>query len=129
MDVKTLRALALAWIPVIVALVVVAAVVDGQDGWPVLGSVLVVLTGFVTLVGIGWLRQRPIAPGDTSTYGTTVLMKLALMEAAGLVGFAFSIAVGPWWLAAIGAVFSLAGLRLAWPSPSDQERHELLYLI
>ena len=121
--------LALAWIPVIVALVIVAALIDTADGWPVLGSALVAVVGLVSLVGVGWLRQRPIAPGDSGTYGTTVLIKLALMEAVGLVGVALAIAVGPWWLSLLGAALSLASLRLAWPSPSDQERHELLYLI
>ena len=129
MDLKILRMLALAWIPVIVALVIVAALIDTVDGWPVLGSALVALMGLVSLVGVGWLRQRPIAPGDSGTYGTTVLIKLALMEAVGLVGVALAIAVGPWWLSLLGAALSLASLRLAWPSPSDQERHELLYLI
>ena len=112
-----------------VALVVVAALIGASEGWPVLGSVLLSVVGLVVLVGIGWLRQRPIAPGDDSTYGTTVLTKLALMEGVGLVGFALAISAGPWWLAIVGALYSLAGLRLAWPSPTDQERHELLYLV
>jgi hypothetical protein len=128
-DLKILRMLALAWIPIIVAIVFVAALIDTADGRPVLGSALVAVVGLVSLVGVGWLRQRPIAPGDSGTYGTTVLIKLVLMEAVGLVGVALAIAVGPWWLSLLGAAFSLAGLRLAWPSPSDQERHELLYLI
>ncbi|NNL98329.1 MAG: hypothetical protein HKO63_09010 [Acidimicrobiia bacterium] len=129
MDLRILRMLALAWIPLVVVLVVVAAVIDASGGWPVLGSALTSLIGLVALTGIGWLRQRPIAPGDDTTYATTVLIKLALMGAAGLVGFALAISVGPWWLSVVGAALSLAGLRLAWPSPADQERHELLYLI
>lgn len=128
-DLKILRMLAIAWIPVMAALVVVALLVDASDGWPVLGSLLVSVVGLVGLVGIAWIKQRPIAPADAGTYGTTVLIKLALMEAVGLLGFALSIAVGPWWLSVVGAAFSLIGLRLAWPSPADQERHELLYLI
>jgi len=119
----------MAWIPVIVALATVAALIDTADGRPVLGSALVAAVGLISLVAVGWLRQRPIAPGDAGTYGVTVLIKLALIEAVGLIGFALAIAAGPWWLSLLGAAFSLAGLRLAWPSSSDQERHELLYLI
>lgn len=129
MDLKILRLVAIAWIPVAVALVVVARVVDASDGAPVFGSLLVSAIGLVTLVGIAWLKQRPIAPADAGTYGTTVLMKLALVEGVGLLGFALAIAVGPWWLSTIGASLSLVGLRLAWPSPADRERHELLFLI
>ena len=112
--------LAIGWIPVIAALGVIAALVDPSDGWPVLGSVLVSVMGLTALVGIAWLKQRPIAPGDAGTYGATVLIKLALMEGVGLVGFALAISVGPWWLSAVGAAFSLAGLRLAWPSAVDR---------
>jgi hypothetical protein len=126
---KVLRIVALAWIPVMAALVIVAALIDASDGWPVLGGALVAVAGLFGLLGIGWLKQRPIAPGDASTYRTTVLIKLALMEAVGLLGFGLAVSVGPWWLTVIGAVFSLAGLRLAWPSDADRERHELLYLI
>ena len=129
MDVKALRILAVAWIPVLAGLVVVAGIIGASDGWPALGTAIVAVAGLVALVGVGWLKQRPIAPGDSGTYGTTVLIKLALVEAAGLIGFALAIGTGPWWLAVVGAVFSLAALRLAWPSPADQERHELLYLI
>ena len=121
--------LAIGWIPVIAALIAIAALIDPSDGWPVLGSVLVSVMGLIALLGIVWLKQRPIAPGDAGTYRTTVLIKLALMEGVGLLGFALAISVGPWWLSAVGAGFSLAGLRLAWPSAADQERHELLYLI
>lgn len=129
MNLKFLRMLAYGWIPVLAACIAVAALNDGGDGWPVLGTVLVSVAGLASLLGIGWLRQRPIAPGDARTYGATVLIKLALMEIVGLVGLALAVSVGPWWLAVLGAGFSLAGLRLAWPSASDQERHELLYLI
>lgn len=128
-DLKILRLLAIAWIPIVMALVVVARLVDASEGWPVFGSLLVSAIGLGALVGIAWLKQRPIAPADAGTYGTTVLMKLALVEGVGLLGFALAIAVGPWWLSAIGAALSLLGLRLAWPSPADRERHELLYLI
>ena len=129
MDLKILRMLAIGWIPVIAALIAIAALIDPSDGWPVLGSVLVSVMGLIALLGIVWLKQRPIAPGDVGTYRTTVLIKLALMEGVGLLGFALAISVGPWWLSAVGAGFSLAGLRLAWPSAVDRERHELLYLI
>ena len=129
MDLKILRMLAYGWIPVLAALIAIAVLIDGGDEWPVLGTVLVSVAGLASLLGTGWLRQRPIAPGDAGTYGTTVLIKLALMEIVGLIGFALAVSVGPWWLSLLGAGFSLAGLSLAWPSASDQERHELLYLI
>lgn len=117
------------WPPILVALAVAAAVVDSKDGWPVLGAVLIVVVGIGGLLGIAWLRQRPIAPGDDDNYRTTAYGKLAIVEAVGLAGVVLAIAVGPWWLAVIGACFSIAGLSLSWPSPADQERHELLYLV
>ncbi len=121
--------LAWIWVPVLLTLVVMAALIDMEDGWPVLGTIIVGVLGSVSLGVIAWLRQRPIAPGDEAAYRTTAITKLALMEATGLIGFALAIAVGPWWLAVVGAGFSLTGLGLAWPSAADQERHELLYLV
>lgn len=117
------------WTPVLVALTVAAALVGADGGWPVLGSFLVVSVGVAALVAIGWLRQRPIAPGDLQAYRSTALSRLAFVEAVGLVGVVLAIAVGPWWLALIGSAFSLGALALSWPSSADQERHELLYLV
>jgi hypothetical protein len=117
------------WPPVLAALTVAAALVGAEGGWPVLGPIVVGGVGMAALVAIGWLRQRPIAPGDDQTYRATALSRLAIVEAIGLLGVVLAIAVGPWWLALIGSAFSLVALALSWPSPADQERHELLYLV
>jgi hypothetical protein len=117
------------WPPSLVALTVAAALVGAADGWPVLGPIVVTIAGGIALGAIGWLRQRPIAPGDDETYRSTVLSRLAIAETVGLFGVVLAIAVGPWWLALIGSAFSLGGLALSWPSATDQERHELLYLV
>jgi len=117
------------WPPSLVALTVAAALVGAADGWPVLGPIVVTAAGGIALGAIGWLRQRPIAPGDDETYRSTVLSRLAIAETVGLFGVVLAIAVGPWWLALIGSAFSLGGLALSWPSATDQERHELLYLV
>jgi hypothetical protein len=117
------------WPPVIAALTVAAALVGAENGRPVLGPFVIGGVGAAALVAIGWLRQRPIAPGDDQTYRTTVFSRLAIVEAIGLLGIVLAIAVGPWWLALIGSAFSLVALALSWPSSADQERHELLYLV
>lgn len=117
------------WPPVLVALTVAAALVGAEEGWPLLGPIVLAVVGTGAVVAITWLRQRPIAPGDEQAYRSTVLSRLAIVEAIGLFGFGLAIAVGPWWLALIGSVISLAALALSWPSPADQERHELLYLV
>ncbi|NNC93048.1 MAG: hypothetical protein HKN80_11225 [Acidimicrobiia bacterium] len=117
------------WPPVLASLNVAAALVGAEDGWPVLGPAVVTAVGMGGLIAIGWLRQRPIAPGDDETYRSTALSRLAIVEAIGLFGVILAIAVGPWWIALIGSTASLVGLALSWPSASDQERHELLYLV
>ena len=129
MNLRTLQAVAALWVPVLGVLVAVAAVGDAGEGWTVAGPVIVGGIGLASLAAIFWLRQRPIAPGDDTAYRTTLLSRLALVETAGLIGFALAIAVGPWWLVVVGAVPSLVGLWWSWPSPADRERHELLYLI
>ena len=129
MDVRVLRIVAAAWLPVVGALVVVAAILGNSDGWPVTGSILVGGAGLFGLLIVAWIRQRPIAPADAGTYRRTVLLKLAITEAIGLVGFALAVVVGPWWLSIIGAVASLVALARTWPSAADRERHELLYLV
>ena len=117
------------WPPVLASLTVAAVLVGAEDGWPVLGPIVVGGFGLAALMVIGWLRQRPIAPGDDQTYWATALSRLAIVEATGLFGVVLAIAVGPWWLALIGSAFSMVALYLSWPSSSDRERHELLYLV
>jgi hypothetical protein len=117
------------WPPVLVSLTVASALVGATGGRPVLGSIVVSGLGTTGLVVIAWLRQRPIAPGDDQGYRATVLSRLAIVEAIGLLGVVLAMVVGPWWLALIGSAFSLVALTLSWPSPADQERHELLYLV
>ncbi len=112
-----------------VIMVVVAAIVAGGDDMPVIGSAIVVVVGLIALTVIGWLRQRPVAPDDSATYGTTAISKLAVAEIPALVGFVLGIGFGPWWLAAVGLGASIVGFALAWPTESDRERHELLYLV
>lgn len=129
MDWKAIYFVASLWPPVLVALVMAAAAVGEEEGWQVAGPIMVAALGLGALLAITWLRQRPIAPGDGATYRSTVFTKLAVVEGVGLLGFVLAITVGPWWLAILGAAFSLPGLALSWPSPADQERHELLYLV
>ncbi len=129
MDLRLLRILASALVPTLVGLVVLAAALASDDapGW--VGSVIVALVGTVSIAALGWIRQLPVRPGDEAAYGKAATIKLAVAEASGIIGFAIALALGPWWVAAVGAAFSLAGLAVAWPSEADRERHELLFLV
>ena len=129
MDLTVLRSLASAVVATLIGLVVLAAVIGSADGSPVVGSLIVSVLGLVSIGAIAWIRQFPVRPGDATTYGKAAVVKLAVAEAAGLVGFALAVSLGPWWLALIGAGFSLAAIALVWPSESDRERHELLFLV
>ncbi len=124
---RALRIVASTWVPLLVVLVVAAAAIDAEGGWTTAGPILV--GGLGALLGVFWLRQRPIPPSDTATYLRTALIKLALVEAVGLGGFVLAVVVGPWWISVVSALLSLIGLAASWPSESDRERHELLYLI
>jgi len=124
-----MRTLAFAWVVVAMALVGASALLRLTDGSFTVGVLIVAVLGFFTLGAIGWVRQRPIRPEDEVAYLHTALIKLSLAEGIGLIGFALSVTLGPWWLAAVGVGFSLVGLSLALPSDADRERHELLYLI
>ena len=129
MDARSLTLLVAVWLVAGLALVSIAAAVDTADGWPVLGTALVVAVGGLELVGLLWVRQMPVAPGDDARYRTTALIKLGAAAGMGLLAFGLAVAVGPWWLAAVGFAISVVGLALAWPSAADRERHELLYLV
>lgn len=129
MNLHLLRILAFTWVVVATALVGLSAVLRVADGSFTVGVVVVAVIGILVLVAIGWVRQRPIRPNDEATYFRTSLIKLSLAESIGLIGFALSVTLGPWWLAAVGVAFSLVGLTLSLPSNADRERHELLYLV
>lgn len=129
MELAQLRLLAMGITTTAAIFAFVAAVVADGDDMPVLGSAIVVGVGLLAWAVVGWLRQRPVAPEDTAGYGTTAISKIAVAEVPALVGFVLAVAFGPWWLAAVGLGASVAGLVLAWPSESDRERHQLLYLV
>ncbi|MDH3605428.1 MAG: hypothetical protein OER12_00370 [Acidimicrobiia bacterium] len=129
MDSRSLSLLAAVWLFGFASIIRGARAIDTQDGWPVLGTVIVLLLAGVELLVLLWLRQMPLPPGDERRYRLTIALKLAGAASIGLIGFAMAIIVGPWWLSALGAVLSLAGLAVAWPSVADRERHELLYLV
>lgn len=129
MGTRSLSLLAAIWLLLGSGLVLTANAIDGGDGWPVLGAVVVGAVGGVELLALLWFRQMPVAPGDDAHYRSTVLVKLSAAAGIALVAFALAVIVGPWWLAGLGVALSLVGLALAWPSASDRERHELLYLV
>lgn len=128
-DLRLLRSLAGAMIPMVFGLVVLAAVIGSDHGSPGIGSVSVAVVGIGSLGAVAWIRQFPVRPDDEASYGKAVMIKLGVAEVPGLIGFALGVALGPWWLAGIGASFSLVALALGWPSEPDRERHELLFLV
>lgn len=129
MGLVQLRVVALGVAASMIVLSVVAAVIAESADLAPLGSVVLVVGGLLAWAGIGWLRQRPIAPGDDEAYGTTALIKIAIAEVPALAGFGLGIGFGPSWLALVGLGGSAVGLVLAWPSEADRERHQLLYLV
>lgn len=129
MDSRSLSLLVVGWLFGIASIIGGARAIDTQDGWPVLGTLIVSLLGGVELLVLLWLRQMPVPPGDKRRHRTTIALKLAGAASIGLIGFALAVIVGPWWLSAVGAALSLIGLAVAWPSMADRERHELLYLV
>lgn len=129
MDARSLTLVVAAWLLVGFGLIRAAASVGTGDGWPFIATGIIIATGGAGVVALLWLRQMPVAPGDHTRYRTTALVKLATAAAIGLVAFGLAIAVGPWWVTAVGFGLSLLGLTLAWPSARDRERHELLYLV
>ncbi|MGI9647153.1 MAG: hypothetical protein ACR2OI_01395 [Acidimicrobiia bacterium] len=129
MTLELMRTLSFTWVVVAVALVGTSAFLRLSDGDITVGVAIVVILGAFVLLAIGWVRQRPIKPDDEATYLHTSMLKLALAEGIGLIGFALAVTLGPWWLSAVGAGFSLVGLAMSLPSEADRERHELLYLV
>ena len=129
MDLQLLRTLAGGILSTAVVLVVLAGVIGSGDGSVVLGPLVVATIGLFSIGAIAWIRQLPVRPGDEVAYGKAAVVKLAVAEAAGLIGFALAISIGPWWVAVVGAGFSFVGFALAWPSEADRERHELLFLV
>jgi hypothetical protein len=124
-----MRTLSFTWVVVAVALVGLSAFLQLSDGSVTVGVLVVTILGVLVLVAIGWVRQRPIRPNDEATYIHTSLIKLALAESIGLIGFALAVTLGPWWLSAVGVGISLIGLAMSLPSEADRERHELLFLV
>lgn len=114
---------------VIVVVAAVAFTSASSNDSPALAIVLVGLAGLAALGAIAWVRNYPVSPGDAAAYGRVAVVKLALAEGAALIGFVVALTLGPWWVTLVGGGFALAGLGLSWPSESDKERHELLYLI
>lgn len=129
MTLQLMRTLSFTWVVVGMALVGVSAFLQLSDGSVTVGFLIVTILGMLTLVSIGWVRQRPIRPDDEATYLHTSFIKLALAESIGLIGFALAVTLGPWWLSAVGVGISLVGLAMSLPSEADRERHELLFLV
>lgn len=129
MEPAHLRFVALGIATSTIVLAVVAGFVADGDDFAVAGSIIVVASAFISWAGVGWLRQRPIAPDDPAGYSSTAFAKMAVAEIPVLLGFALAVALGPWSLAAVGVAATLVGLALSWPSESDRERHQLLYLV
>ena len=129
MTIRQLQTVALAISSTALGLAVVGILLAADDSAVLLGVAVVAVSGASAAVVIGWVRQRPIAPGDASAYKDTTVVKLAVAELPGILGFVLAVAVGPGWLALLGFAVTAAGLTLAWPSEGDRERHELLYLV
>ena len=125
MTLHLMRTLAFTWVVVAVALVGSAAFFQLSDGSVTLGVVVVGILGALVLLAIGWIRWRPSRPDDEATYLHTSLIKLAPAESIGLIGFAFAVTLGPWWISAVGVTISLAGLAMALRSEAHRERHEV----
>ena len=129
MEIRVLRVLALSLVPVVGALIGLAVAMADDGGSPLVGGILAVGVGALSLMAVAWVRQLPVRPGDAAAYGRATVVKLAIAEVPALVGFVLAVVLGPWWLAVVGGAVSVAAVALAWPSAGDRERHELLYLI
>lgn len=129
MELRVLRTLALSLIPIVGVLIGAATAAADDGGSPVIGAILAVGVGVVALVGVAWVRQLPVRPGDAHGYGRAAVVKLAIAEVPALIGFVLAIVLGPWWLAVIGGAATIGAIALAWPSAADRERHELLFLV
>lgn len=106
-----------------------AAVLVEGEGSGAVPSALAVATIAVALVSVGWVRQRPIRPGDAVAYANTAVIKIAIAEMPALVGLVLAVVSGSGWPAILGLAGTAIGLVLSWPSEADRERHELLYLV
>jgi hypothetical protein len=115
-----LRSLFLSFCAAIFAISIVALVLGDITKGSVpsgVAIVLVVVAGCISLLAQRYF-SRPLdctSLGSlAASYRTRFFVRLALSDAAALVGFMFDIAVGPWWVYFIGAGFAVVGLwRLA----------------
>ena len=122
---RDLRLLILGAIAALVLIVILAAAADQSGSSGVREAVLAALLAAITiavLLMISYLRSRPLPPARTGLYRRVITMQVIvglLPAAAGYVAFT---AAGAWWLQLAGAVASLPGLALSWPTPGDLER-------
>jgi hypothetical protein len=109
----------------LVLIVILAAIADqsGTSGVreAVLAGLLAVITLAVLLM-VSYLRSRPVPPSRTGLYHRVITLQVIVSLLPAAAGYVAFTAAGAWWLQLAGAVASLPGLALSWPTPQDLER-------
>lgn len=125
---RRLRLVALAVVPVVAALVLSSADTDSTvpDGLPV---ALAALTGLAAVGGAiaaerTLLRQRPDAADARGAVRAQHYLQLAIAEFPLVLSVGLAYALGPGWVALVGATTAIAALIVGWPSTARARRLE-----